>query len=44
MTIPAIGEMLGQVDLKTITEVYMRTSDARRQEALERVNEALGDI
>ena len=44
MTIPAIGEILGQVDLKTITEIYMRTSDARRQEALERVNEVLGDI
>ena len=44
MTIPAIGEILGQVDLKTITEIYMRTSEARRQEALEKVNEALGEI
>lgn len=41
MTIPAIGELLGQVDLKTITEIYMRTSNARRQEALQRVSESL---
>ena len=41
MTIPAIGELLGQVDLKTITEIYMRTSDARRREALQRVNDSL---
>lgn len=41
MTIPAIGEMLGQVDLKTITEIYMRTSDNRKHEALQRVNDAL---
>lgn len=41
MTIPAIGELLGQVDLKTITEIYMRTSDARRQEALQRVSDSL---
>lgn len=43
MTIPAIGELLGQVDLKVITEIYMRTSDARRQEALQRVNDLLMD-
>ena len=41
MTIPAIGELLGQVDLKTITEIYMRTSNARRQEALQRVGDSL---
>lgn len=41
MTIPAIGELLGQVDLKTITEIYMRTSNARRQEALQRVSDSL---
>lgn len=43
MTIPAIGELLGQVDLKTITEIYMRTSNARRQEALQRVSDSLMD-
>lgn len=42
MTIPAIGEILGQRDLKTITEVYMRTSEARKREVLESVNKALG--
>ena len=41
MTIPAIGELLGQVDLKTITEIYMRTSNARRQEVLQRVSDSL---
>lgn len=41
MTIPAIGELLGQMDLKTITEIYMRTSNARRQEALQRVSDSL---
>ena len=41
MTIPAIGELLGQVDLKTITEIYLRTSNARRQEALQRVSDSL---
>lgn len=42
MTIPAIGEILGQRDLKTITEVYMRTSEARKREVLDAVNGALG--
>lgn len=38
MTIPAIGEILGQRDLKTITEVYMRTSEERKREALDKVS------
>lgn len=42
MTIPAIGEILGQRDLETITEVYMRTSEARKREVLDKVNDALG--
>lgn len=42
MTIPAIGEILGQKDLKTITEIYMRTSEAKKREVLDSVNKALG--
>lgn len=39
MPIPAIGEMLGQRDLRTITEIYMRASKERRAEVLGMVNE-----
>lgn len=42
MPIPAIGEILGQVDLRTITEIYMRSSAAKRNEVLGQVNKALG--
>lgn len=41
MPIPAIGQMLGQVDLKTITEVYMRATDARRDAILDKVGKKL---
>lgn len=41
MPIPAIGEILGQVDLRTITEIYMRSSAAKRDEVLGQVNQAL---
>lgn len=41
MTIPAIGDILGQRDLKTITEIYMRTSEERKQEVLNTVNDML---
>lgn len=41
MPIPAIGEFLGQVDLRTITEIYMRSSKAKRDEILGQVNDAL---
>lgn len=41
MPIPAIGEILGQVDLRTITEIYMRSSKAKRDEVLGQVNQAL---
>lgn len=39
LTIPAIGEILGQRDLKTITEVYMRISEQRKAEVLAKVND-----
>lgn len=42
MPIPAIGEILGQVDLRTITEIYMRSSAAKRDEVLGQINQALG--
>ena len=38
MPIPAIGRMLGQVDLKTITEIYLRATEQRTEEVLDRVN------
>lgn len=41
MPIPAIGEFLGQRDLKTITEVYMRATEDRRQAVLDAVNRQL---
>lgn len=41
MPIPAIGEILGQRDLRTITEIYMRSSAAKRDEVLDQVNQAL---
>lgn len=41
LTIPAVGEILGQRDLRTITEVYMRTSDVVRNRALDAVNQQL---
>ncbi|BAC17626.1 site-specific recombinase, phage integrase family [Corynebacterium efficiens YS-314] len=41
MVPPAIGEILGQVDLKTITEIYMRSTEAKRNEILGQVNAAL---
>ncbi|MFP7366323.1 site-specific integrase [Corynebacterium callunae] len=41
MVPPAIGEILGQVDLKTITEIYMRSTEAKRNEILGQVNSAL---
>lgn len=34
MPIPAIGEFLGQRDLRTITEVYMRVTDKRKDAVL----------
>ena len=39
--IPAIGEILGQRDLRTITEIYMRTTEAKKCEVLDSVNRAL---
>lgn len=41
MPIPAIGEILGQRDLRTITEIYMRSSAAKRDKVLGQVNQAL---
>lgn len=41
MPIPAIGEFLGQRDLRTITEVYMRATDDRKASVLEAVNATL---
>lgn len=41
MPIPAIGDILGQVDLRTITEIYMRSSKTKRDEVLGQVNHAL---
>lgn len=43
MPIPAIGEILGQVDLKTITEVYMRASGDAVGKALRAMDERLGE-
>lgn len=42
MPIPAIGELLGQRDLKTITEIYMRATESRKQSVLDDVNRRLG--
>lgn len=42
MPIPEIGRILGQRDLRTITEVYMRASETKRTEVLSAVNHALG--
>ncbi|OUJ22368.1 tyrosine-type recombinase/integrase [Corynebacterium kefirresidentii] len=41
MPIPAIGEFLGQRDLRTITEVYMRATDDRKAAVLDAVNATL---
>lgn len=41
MPIPAIGEFLGQRDLRTITEVYMRATDDRKASVLDAVNATL---
>ena len=41
MPIPAIGEFLGQRDLRTITEVYMRATEDRKAEVLQQVNATL---
>ena len=41
MPIPAIGEILGQRDLRTITEIYMRTTEAKKRQVLDSVNRAL---
>ncbi|MDO5670839.1 MAG: site-specific integrase [Corynebacterium sp.] len=41
MPIPAIGDILGQVDLRTITEIYMRSSKEKRDAVLGQVNQAL---
>ncbi|MCG7253103.1 hypothetical protein QPX51_10285 [Corynebacterium pseudodiphtheriticum] len=43
MTPAAIGEILGQVDLKTITETYMRASQTKTKEMFERVDNMLSD-
>ncbi|MEJ6013252.1 tyrosine-type recombinase/integrase [Corynebacterium sp. H127] len=41
MTPVAIGQILGQTDLKTITEIYMRVSETHRMEGLAAVGEML---
>ena len=41
MPIPAIGELLGQVDLRTITEIYMRSSGGRKREVIRQVGETV---
>lgn len=41
MQIPEIGAILGQVDLRTITEVYMRASKDHRRKILGNVNNML---
>lgn len=38
MPIPAIGEFLGQRDLRTITEVYMRATEDKKSSVLAAVN------
>lgn len=42
MPIPAIGEILGQRDLRTITEIYMRYSKTARDQILNQINTELG--
>ena len=41
MPIPAIGELLGQVDLRTITEVYMRSTEGKKREVIRQVGETV---
>ncbi|WP_257160366.1 tyrosine-type recombinase/integrase [Corynebacterium cystitidis] len=41
MPIPAIGEILGQTDLRTITEIYMRATADRKRQVLDDVNRRL---
>lgn len=41
MPIPAIGEILGQRDLRTITEIYMRNTEAKKRQVLDSVNRTL---
>lgn len=41
MPIPAIGEILGQKDLATITEIYMRAKPDHVQGILEQVNKSM---
>ena len=41
MPIPAIGEFLGQRDLRTITEVYMRATENSKAVVLQQVNATL---
>lgn len=43
MTPAAIGEILGQVDLKTITETYMRASQTKTKEIFGRVDSLLSE-
>ena len=43
MPIPEIGSILGQVDLKTITETYMRASEDKRSKALGEMDKRLGE-
>lgn len=40
MPIPAIGEYLGQRDLRTITEIYMRATEDKKSSVLAAVNSA----
>lgn len=40
MPIPAIGEYLGQRDLRTITEIYMRATEDKKSSVLAAVNNA----
>lgn len=40
MPIPAIGEYLGQRDLRTITEIYMRATEDKKSSVLATVNSA----
>ena len=44
MPIPAIGEILGQRDLKTITEIYMRATETRKREVLDAINTRLNGL
>lgn len=43
MTPPAIGEVLGQEDLQTITEVYMRATDESKRRGIDALNKRLGE-